>query len=197
MLTKKLAVDELYCGPRAKGRSSARYQKKFAVMGAVEQNPNGRVALEVVKQPDSTVVMDFFAAHIAPDASVSTDESRIYGMLRHRYEHKTVNHSQRQYVHMGVTTNHIENVWMHVRRKIRVHIHLSGKYLSSYLIGSFQFKYNYRHLSDGQRFAKWFDLAWDKTLPYKQMLRKQAVEPLALRGWARKRAMMPVQMRLW
>lgn len=197
VLQGRVAVDEMYHGPKAKGRSAARYQKKYAVLGGVEQLPNGRVALEVVKQPDTTVAMDFFAAHIKPGTSVSTDESRIYNMLRHRYDHATVNHSQRQYVDMGITTNHIENVWHHVRRKVRVHIHLSGKYLSHYLIGGFQFKYNYRHLSDGERFAKWFDLAWGKTLPYKQMLLKKAVQPLALRGWARKRAAMPVQMLLF
>jgi len=196
VLERRVAVDEMYHGSKAKGRSSARYQKKYAVMGAIEQVSNGRIALEVVKQPDSTVAMDFFNAHIDPSATVATDESRIYNMVRYRYKHDSINHSQKQYVHMGITTNHIENVWMLVRRKIRVHMHLSGKYLSSYLIGSFQFKFNYRQLSDGERFARWFDLAWGKTLPYKKMLSKKAVQPLALRGWARKRAMMPVQTRL-
>ncbi len=187
-----LAQYSKYHGAKAKGRSSARYGNKWGIMGAVEEGKDGQLALEVVKQPDSTVVRDFFDAHIAPNAQIVTDESRIYNTIRHRYQHDTVNHSQRQYVVAGATTNAIENVWHHVRRMVRVHIHLSGKHLSTRL-GGFQFRYNTRNLTDGLKFERWFGQAWGKTYPYKQMVAKQAVQPLALRGWARKRAMMPVQ----
>ncbi len=196
LLTKRAQVDEMYHGPRAKGRSSARYSRKYGIMGAVEEGKEGRLVVEVVKQPDSTVVRDFFDAHIAPSAHVITDESRIYNTIRYRYQHATVNHSQRQYVVAGASTNAIENVWHHVRRMVRVHIHLSGKHLSTRL-GGFQFRYNTRNLSDGAKFDQWFRQACGKTYTHRQMTAKQAVQPLALRGWARKRAAMPVQTSLF
>lgn len=196
VLTKRAAVDEMYHGAKSKGRTSARYSNKWGVIGAVEVGKDGRLAIEVVKQPDATVVRDFFNAHIALNVPVMTDESRIYKMIKYNYEHETVNHSERHYVVNGISSNAIENVWHHVRRMVRVHIHLSGKHLSTHL-GGFQFRFNTRNLNADARFRLWFGQALSKRLTYEQMVAKQAVQPLALRGWARKRAAMPVQMSLF
>jgi hypothetical protein len=198
VLSGLVQIDEMYYGAKSRGRSTARYSNKHAIMGAVEARRGGKAVFAVVKQPDTTVARLFIEQHIKPDATIHTDESRIYGWVRHRYEHATVNHSQRQYVVEGVTSNKIENSWMHTKRVIKGrHIWVSGKHLSTYVTGGHQFRYNARDLSADQRLDKWFGQAWGKTLTYKQLLAKRAVEPLALRGWARRRAALPVQTTLF
>lgn len=199
ILSGVVEIDETYIGPKSRGRSSARYSKKYAVMGAVEKGKYGKIALHVVKQPDATVAMDFIRRYIKPGSVIHTDESRIYHGLKYQYEHATVNHSQRQYVSGGgVTSNKIENGWMHGKRFLKGHhIKVSGKHLSTYMCGAYQFRYNTRDLDATERFNKWFGQSFGRVLTYKQLVAKQATEPLALRGWARKRAAMPVQMSLF
>ena len=198
VLSGVVQIDETYVGARARGRSTARYSNKYAVIGAVESQPHGKMALMVVKQPDTTVARQFIQQYIKPGTHIFTDESRIYNTVKYQYEHGTVNHSQRQYVTEGVTTNKIENGWMHAKRILKGrHIRVSGKHLSTYMCGGHQFRYNTRGLSINERFEKWFSQAWGKVLTYRQLLAKRAAEPLALRGWARKRALMPVQMSLF
>jgi len=197
ILTGAVQIDETYVGPKARGRTSARYSRKYAIIGAVETRPYGRMVLEVVKQPDATVAMEFIRQHIKPGTVIYTDESRIYSNLRYQYEHATVNHSQRQYVVNGITSNKIENSWMHTKRMLRGHhIWVSGKHLSTYAGGGHQFRYNTRGMGASKRFEAWFDQAWGKVLTYRQLLAKRATEPLALRGWARKRSLLPTQLSL-
>jgi transposase-like protein len=197
VLTGVVQVDETYFGPKARGRSSARYSKKYAVIGAAEAKPGGKVVLEVVKQPDATVAMSFIRRNIAPGSIIHTDESRIYGALKYEYQHATVNHSQHQYVDGGVTSNLIENNWMHAKRVVKgCRIWVSGKHLSSYMQGEHQFKRNMRNNTADERFTQWFSQAWGVRLTYKQLIAKRAVEPLALRGKARRQSMLPVQMQL-
>jgi hypothetical protein len=198
MLSGVIQIDETYVGPKLIGRSSARYSKKYAVMGAVESGKGGKIALRVVKQPDATVAMEFIRDYVKYGSVIHTDESRIYNRLKYEYEHATVNHSERQYVFEGVTSNKIENGWMHGKRLLRGHhIKVSGKHLSAYMCGGYQFRYNNRSLNAAGRLDKWLKQAFGKVLTYRQLKAKRAVDPLALRGWARKRASMPVQMSLF
>src|SRR6266540_1280990 len=193
-LSGNVQIDETYYGAKSRGRSTARYSKKFAIIGGVESRLFGKAVFMVVKQPDATVAMQFIRNHIKPGTVVQTDESRIYGNLRYQYEHATVNHSQHQYVSEDVTSNKIENNWMHAKRLLKGrHIRVSGKHLSTYICGGFQFRYNTRGLTAEQRIEQWFIQARSTPpLTYSQLKAKQAVKPLALRGWARKRAGLPV-----
>ncbi|HET8671259.1 MAG TPA: hypothetical protein VFM05_11705, partial [Candidatus Saccharimonadales bacterium] len=78
------------------------------------------------------------------------------------------------------------------------HIRVSGKHLSTYVRGGHQFRYNARNLTTEERLEKWFGLASRKQpVPHKELIKKQAEQPLALRGWARKRAMLPTQTSLF
>lgn len=198
MLEGVVQIDEMYVGPRAIGRSSARYSKKYGVMGAVESRPGGKMVLQVVKQPDATVARQFIERYIKPGTLIHTDESRIYRSLKYTHEHDTVNHSQRQYVFNGVTTNKAENLWMHGKRLLKgVHIRVLGKHLAAYLRGGYQFRYNNRDLNAEQRIKLCLRQGWGKVLTYKQLKERRATQPMPLRGWARKRAAMPVQMSLF
>lgn len=197
VLSGIVQIDETYVGPKSKGRSSARYSKKYAIMGAVEEGEFGRVKLQVVKQPDATVAAGFIRENVELGSALRTDESRIYNAVRYNFEHSTVNHSQHQYVDAGVTTNKIENAWMHTKRLLRgTYIRVTGKHLQLYA-HEFQFRYNNRHKNGNDRFDQWFSQAWGRVLTYKQLRERRATQPLAPRGWARKRALMPVQMRLF
>jgi transposase-like protein len=196
MLSGVVQIDETYYGSKVRGRSTARYSPKYAIMGAVEKGEHGRLKLEVVKQPDATVAASFIRRNIALGAVIHSDESRIYHSLKYTYEHATVNHSEHQYVYEGVTSNKIENAWMHTKRMLRgIHIRVSGKHLPLYG-REFQFRYNTRHMSSGEQFDQWFGQSFGKVLTYKQLVAAKSVQPLALRGWARKRAAMPVQLKL-
>jgi len=196
MLDGTVQMDETYVGPKVRGRTTARYSSKYAVLGAVEKGKYGRIKLEVVKQPDATVAMDFIRKYIKLGTLIHTDESRIYWNLRYTYDHQTVNHSKRQYVFEGITSNKIENAWSHLKRLIRGrHIRVSGKHLPLYA-REFQFRYNTRSLTVDERFNQLIGQGVSQLLPYNKLVTAQAVPPLALRGWARKRAAMPAQLSL-
>ena len=198
VLEGPVQIDEMYVGPKSRGRTSARYSNKYAVIGGVEDKPNGRMVVEVVKQPDATVAMDFIRRRIKPGSVITTDDSRIYHNLKHQYQHETINHSARQYVVNGVTTNRMENGWMHGKRLIKGHhIRVSGKHLSTYVAGGHQFRFNVRGNTDEERFNAWLGQTRGVVLTYRQLLAKKPTKPLALRGWARKRAKLPVQTSLF
>ena len=73
-----------------------------------------------------------------------TDDYRAYKPFKKVMEHKSVNHSNKQYVDGENHTNTIESFWAIIKRGIfgQYH-HISKKYLDDY-VKEFTFKYNNR-----------------------------------------------------
>ena len=84
---------------------------------------------------------------------MATDEHSGYRHLRgHGFVHKTVNHSQHQYVTGSVHTNTIESFWSLLKRGIMGSFHhVTREYLPLY-VNEFAFRFNGRN--DPEMFRK-------------------------------------------
>ena len=143
-------VDEMYHGGRRKGEAgrmlAGNKGKNTRVIGVVERK--GRIKAQVAPDLTMNVANTLVKEYVLPETMVYTDESVIYGAVRHLegmgYEHKRINHSQKVYVAGDVHTNTIEGFWSLVKRGIGgVYHSVSAKYLQSYL-DEYSFRYNRR-----------------------------------------------------
>lgn len=143
-LTGIVEIDETYIGGKRKG-SENRWYKKTAVMGAVERG--GRVEAQVVKTAGRKTAEAFIEPNVAPDATVHTDESRIYHHVSRRRVHQAINHAKYEYGRGDVTTNTIEGFWSQMKRSLDGTYHaVSPKYLQLY-VNEFEYRYNHRHVA--------------------------------------------------
>ena len=90
--------------------------------------------------------------HIDPSTRVMTHESGLYHGTGSEYaSHETVNHSRKEYSRGDVTTNTVEGFFGLLKRGINGTYHqVSKKHLHRY-VAEFEFRYNARKVTDGQR----------------------------------------------
>jgi transposase-like protein len=125
---------------------------KIAVIGAISRK--GNVIAKAVDEMGFSTMADFVATAVSTRAKlVATDEHAGYRHLRgHGFVHKTVNHSQHQYVIGSVHTNTIESFWSLLKRGIMgSYHHVTREYLPLY-VNEFAFRFNGRN--DPEMFRK-------------------------------------------
>ncbi len=133
-------ADETYIGGVEKDGRSVR--NKTPVLGVVEKG--GQAKAFVSDYATRSRAMSFVRANVEVGAELHTDESRIYYWTKHEYEHKSVNHSRKEYARDKVHTNTIEGFWGQLKRSIDGTYHcVSPKYLQ-YYVNEFVFRYNFR-----------------------------------------------------
>ncbi len=142
-------VDETYMGGRranmSKGKRSTLEGRgavgKTAVVGAKDRATKA-VAARVVPDTKADTLQGFVAEHVAPDATIYTDEASAYERLP--FDHETVKHSLEEYVRGDVHTNGIESVWSMLKRAHERTFHkMSPKHLERY-IQEFAARHNLR-----------------------------------------------------
>ena len=158
---KEVEMDETYVGGReankheckkvdgTQGRST---KTKTPVFGMVQRKGN----LFAIQVPDakSETLMPIIKKHIAVGTSVYTDEANIYCNLNSNdYSHKSVNHSQKEFVVGRIHTNTIEGFWSHFKRMIFGTYHRVSKHYLQRYVDEAVFRYNNREKKGGERFA--------------------------------------------
>ena len=98
-----------------------------------------------------------------------TDESRLYTKVGKEYAaHETVNHRAKEYARGDVTTNSVEGFFSIFKRGMRGNYqHCAEKNLHRYL-AEFDFRYNTRGITDGERAALAVKGGEGKRLTYRQ-----------------------------
>lgn len=152
-LTGKVEVDETYVGGRArfvKDRKAA-WQAKAPVMALVERGGQARS----FHLPDVTAdtLKNAIRASVDNEARILTDEAIQYRGIGMEFEggHGTVRHSTYEYVRGDDSTNTVESYFATLKRGLRGIYHsVSKKHLHRYLT-EFEFRYNHRDRSDGER----------------------------------------------
>ena len=147
---KTVEMDEMYVGGKESNKHNAKKQGhiatqgKTAVIGALERN--NKVITRVIDDTTSSSITPFIRGKIDIQSKVYTDEYKGYHKLVDQgYHHKTINHSQGQYVNGDIYTNSIEGFWSLVKNGINgTYRMVSPKYLQSY-INEFAFRYNHDH----------------------------------------------------
>jgi transposase len=143
-------VDETFVGGKAKNKHASKRTglrgtaDKAIVIGAVQRE--GKVVARVIENTETKTLDDFVNETVSEDVSlISTDEHSGYRLLKLKYPHARVTHSQGEYVNGNVHTNTIEGFWSHLKRGIRsTHASVSPKHLDRY-VGEFAFRFNHRH----------------------------------------------------
>ena len=152
-LTGTVEVDETYVGGKArkvKDRKEA-WENKAPVVAMVQRD--GEVRAFHVPDVTGKTLKNAIRENVDRRARIITDEARQYQGIGAEFEggHETVKHSAKEYVRGDVSTNTVEGYFSIVKRGINGIYHsVSKKHLHRYL-AEYEFRYNGRRLSDGER----------------------------------------------
>ena len=100
------------------------------------------MATKTIDSNDIGTISREIEAWVKLGATVYTDDHRGYARLPKAYNHRSVNHSAREYVNRKAHTNGIESLWAALKRGYNGTFHnISIKYLPRYL-NEFSFRLN-------------------------------------------------------
>jgi transposase-like protein len=155
-LIGEVEADETWIGGKDKNkhwfkRSHAKgphLENKTMVIGAISRK--GNVVCQMIEEAGFNTLDSFVRETVSQKVTLmATDESAGYRHLgAHGFVHKTVNHSQHEYVVGAIHTNTMEGFWSLLKRGIVGSYHkVSKDYLPLYL-NEFTFRYNHRNDPD-------------------------------------------------
>ncbi|MEO6453238.1 MAG: IS1595 family transposase [Ginsengibacter sp.] len=183
LLNNVVETDEVYIGGKVSNMSKTKraalrtenggtINNKIMVVGMLERG--GDLKLVVSGKADNAAnILPIMRENIHEDSFVLTDSSGNYATLGKEYAgHETVNHSGNEYVRNGVIhTNGIEGAFALLKRSIiGIYHNISPKHLIRYCDET-SYRYNTRHLVDGQRFETSLTNITGR-LSYKELIKK-------------------------
>ena len=148
---KFVEADETYWGNTNKKRPGARgYAHKEKIFALVERD--GEVRSFHVPQVTGKTLKPIIQEQIEKDTHIVTDDMGAYKGLDKEFDnHSVVCHSQNEYVRGSIYTNTIENYFSILKRGlVGVYQHIGPQHLKRY-IGEFDFRYNFRGITDTER----------------------------------------------
>ncbi len=154
-------------GQRAQDRLSP-VGNKEAVFSVLERG--GRVRSQHIEKVTAKNLKEILNDVCDTDAHIMTDTGVLKGLGKTR-KHSLVNHKADEYVRYDegvcVTTNTVEGYFAILKRGVNgVYHHVSKKHLHRYL-AEFDFRYNARKVTDGERAKEALDGIADKRLMYR------------------------------
>jgi transposase-like protein len=152
---KKTLRDKAWRGPEKTykfrpGRGADFEDRKTPVVAMVQRN--GDVRAMVMPRVTAKTLADAIHENIDPSTRLMTDESQSYLRAgRKMASHETVAHGRGEYARGDVCTNTVEGFFAILKRGVYGTFHsVSKKHLHRY-VSEFEFRYNHRHMEDGQR----------------------------------------------
>jgi transposase-like protein len=145
-------ADETYVGGKAKNRAFRSPALKKPVVALVERD--GQVRSFHVANVTAKDLRGLIVTNVDRASHLMTDESHVYTAVGREFNgHSTVNHSAKEYVTTGgfKHSNTAENFFSIFKRGvIGTYHHMSEAHLGRYC-KEFDFRYNTRAMSDGER----------------------------------------------
>jgi transposase-like protein len=150
-LSGTIEADETYIGGKAHGKRGRGAENKIPVFALVQRN--GDVRSFKTERVTANKLKNYIREHVDASSTIMTDEFLAYKGLGKEFNHQTVNHGSGEYVNGEAHTNTAEGYFSLLKRGITgVYHHVSNKHLSLYL-NEFNFRYNGRKVTDGERTA--------------------------------------------
>jgi len=142
-------ADETYFGGRAREypkRTKAEHaDRKTPIFAAVERG--GRVRAEVMPFAGAGDVRPRVTKLVKSDSRLYTDESVLYHGMGRIYDHHTIKHVEKVYIHGHVHTQTIDGFFATLKNGVRGTYHaVSRKWLQSYVD---EYAWRYNHRADG------------------------------------------------
>lgn len=156
-----IEVDESYVGGSESNKHASKRtvkggaKGKDMVLGLVQRD--GQVRTRVIPKTDAYNVIPVIKELVAEDSIMVTDTHHAYNSLHLDFEHKRVNHREKEYVRyeggLKIHTNGIEGFWNILKKQVvGIHHQVSAKHLQRYCNES-AFRYNHRKALQDERFA--------------------------------------------
>lgn len=149
-------VDETYIGGKQEyGPHGLRKNKsnKAPVVSLVERG--GKVRSFHHERVTGKTLKGVIRDNVASNAHVMTDDHPGYGGLRKTHRHSVIRHSWKIYARKEgdvlISTNTIEGYFSILKRGINGVYHHVGKHHLHRYLSEFDFRYNSRHIEDGER----------------------------------------------
>lgn len=169
-LSGTVEADETYLGGKRKGqkgRPGIKDKKKTPVLALVERD--GRVRSFRVANVTERELRTAITEHVESEARIVTDDLATYRSLGKEFRvHDVIRHTKGEYVRGTVYTNTVEGYFANLKRGVHGTYHrISRAHLPRYL-AEFDFRYNARHITDGQRTLLALQGAEGKRLKYRE-----------------------------
>ena len=162
-------ADETYVGGKQKNRATRAVKPKKAVVALVERE--GHVRSFHVANVNAKTLRPLIVTNVDRASHLMTDESMVYTRVGREFAgHSVVNHSAQEYVTTGgfKHSNTAENFFSIFKRGvIGTYHHMSEAHLGRYC-REFDFRYNTRKATDGQRAALMLKGMEGKRLTYRR-----------------------------
>jgi len=167
---KPVEVDETYWGtdPTRKNKApGGGSTHKMKIVTLVERGGDARSFH--VPRVNGKNLKPIMREHIAKEAHLMTDESRVYsGVGKEFASHSSVNHKIGEYARGQVTTNTVEGYFSLLKRGLIGTFHHVGEQHLQRYVTEFDFRWNHRKVSDTERAASALKGISGKRLMYQQ-----------------------------
>lgn len=144
-------VDETFWGLEpGKEKAKKAWHHKMKIVSLVERD--GRARSFHVDRVNGATLKPLLKQHIAENTAIMTDEAGQYRWVgSHFASHDVVTHSAKEYARGNAHTNTVEGFFSVMKRGlIGTYHHVGYDHLDAYL-SEFDFRYNYRKVSDTER----------------------------------------------
>jgi hypothetical protein len=187
-MTGELEMDEMYYGPKPKKdkhgklieKGFRKNSSKIPILALVQRD--GGVRTQVLATVTNNNLRKFLFGNADRKATLNTDESNPYIPVGRAFaRHETVNHRRKEYERKNAdgtvaSTNNVESFFSLLRRGLNGSFHhVSKEHLFRYCT-EFSFRWNHRHVTDGERFIAGLEKIKGKRLTYKQPAETQKPE---------------------
>lgn len=166
---KVVEADETYIGGKAKNAHNSKpIPTKYAVFSLVERE--GEVRSFHVTNVNARTLRPILVQTASRKSYLMTDEAKVYRHIGREFSgHGRVNHSKDEYVRGTFWyTNTVESHFALIKRGMMGSFHsVSEAHLHRYL-AEFDFRYNTREMSDGERSEELLRRSRGKRLTYQQ-----------------------------